>query len=78
LDGAAFKSCPSAPMTYRVSTAGISISVAWAISQYRQVLAAVAMAGRGVRQSMKVPTDSPEVIRYLRAIGIGRNVDAYA
>jgi hypothetical protein len=25
-----------------------------------------------------VPSDPPEVLRYLRAIGIGRNIDAYA
>jgi hypothetical protein len=61
-----------------VSTQAISISVAWAISQYRQALSAVGTGLRGARRIIKAPQDPPEVILYLRSIGIGRNIDAYA
>lgn len=61
-----------------MSTQTSSISIAWAISQYRQALAAVGLTKRGTASSIKKPTESPEIIRYLRSIGIGRHVDAYA
>jgi hypothetical protein len=54
-----------------------SLTVAWAISQYRQALKSVGLR-RGGPTSIKAPSDPPEVLRYLRAIGIGRNIDAYA
>jgi len=54
-----------------------SLTVAWAISQYRQALSSVGLGRRGAA-SIKAPSDPPEVLRYLRAIGIGRNIDAYA
>jgi hypothetical protein len=53
-----------------------SLTVAWAISQYRQALSSVGLGRRG--GTIKAPSDPPEVLRYLRAIGIGRNIDAYA
>jgi hypothetical protein len=55
-----------------------SLTVAWAISQYRQALSSVGLGRRGQATSIKAPSDPPEVLRYLRAIGIGRNIDAYA
>jgi hypothetical protein len=54
-----------------------SLTVAWAIQQYRQALNSVGLGRRGAT-SIKSPSDPPEVLRYLRAIGIGRNIDAYA
>ncbi len=56
----------------------ISISVEWAISQYRQVIATVTRAQRGAGGVVKIPKDPPEIVNYLRSIGIGRNIDAYA
>ena len=56
---------------------GVSISIAWAISQYRNVVKTVAMATRGAAGIVKIPKEPPEVVRYLRAIGIGRNIDVY-
>ncbi|HEY5341409.1 MAG TPA: hypothetical protein VIK27_10305 [Candidatus Aquilonibacter sp.] len=54
----------------------ISIPVSWAIAQYRQVLRTVsARTGLG---PVRVPHDPPDVVRYFRAIGIGRNIDLYA
>jgi hypothetical protein len=61
-----------------VSTQGISISVAWAISQYRAALATVGRGGRAVLTRIKGPSEPPEITAYLRSIGIGRNIDAYA
>jgi hypothetical protein len=55
-----------------------SLTIAWAIAQYRQALAAVGLRRGGAAHTIKAPSDPPEVIRYLRAIGIGRNIDAYA
>jgi hypothetical protein len=54
----------------------VAISVAWAIDQYRQVLRAV-NSGRGVGP-VRLPQDPPDVVRYFRAIGVGRNIDVYA
>lgn len=56
---------------------GISVSVAWAIAQYRQTLAALATRVQSVAQVMR-PRESPEATRYFRAVGIGRNIDVYA
>jgi hypothetical protein len=54
----------------------VSISVSWAIAQYRAVLqAAGTRAGFG---PARLPKDPPDVVRYFRAIGIGRNIDVYA
>jgi hypothetical protein len=54
----------------------VSISVSWAIAQYRAVLRTDSTrAGFG---PARIPTDPPDVVRYFRAIGIGRNVDVYA
>lgn len=54
----------------------VSISISWAIAQYREVLRTVsARTGLG---PVRVPKDPPDVVRYFRAIGIGRNVDVYA
>jgi hypothetical protein len=54
----------------------VSISVSWAIAQYRAVLQTVsARTGLG---PVRLPKDPPDVVRYFRAIGIGRNVDVYA
>jgi hypothetical protein len=61
-----------------VSTQGISISVAWAISQYRQALSTVGLGRGSAPQTVKVPRDPPEILRYLQSIGIGRHIDAYA
>jgi len=60
------------------TTPGISISIAWAISQYRNVVRTVANAAKGVGGIVKLPKEPPEVLHYLRSIGIGRNVDVYA
>lgn len=53
----------------------VAISVAWAIDQYRQVLRAVS-SGKGAGP-VRLPQDPPDVVRYFRAIGVGRNVDVY-
>jgi hypothetical protein len=54
----------------------VSTSVSWALAQYRQVLGAItSRAGLG---PVRLPTDPPDVVRYFRAIGIGRNIDVYA
>jgi len=54
----------------------IAISVSWAIDQYRQVLrTAGSRTGIG---PVRLPKDPPDVVRYFRAIGIGRNIDVYA
>ena len=54
----------------------ISISISWAIAQYRQV---AAIAGRlGGPRPPRQPADSPEVARYYHSIGLGRTIDAYA
>lgn len=57
---------------------GVSISVTWAISQYRQVLATVATRTRGQIQAIRAPKEPPEVLSYWRSIGIGRHIDSYA
>jgi hypothetical protein len=57
---------------------GISISVSWAISQYRHVLATIGSGVRTASRAIKAPSEPPEVIAYLHSIGIGRNIDAYA
>ena len=54
----------------------VTISVAWAIYQYRQVLRAMS-SSKGVGP-VRLPQDPPDVVRYFRAIGVGRNVDVYA
>lgn len=54
----------------------ISISVAWAIGQYQQVLRTVT-SGSGIGP-VRLPKDPPDVVRYFRAIGVGRNIDVYA
>jgi hypothetical protein len=54
----------------------VAISVAWAIDQYRQVLRAVS-SSKGVG-TVRLPQDPPDVVRYFRAIGVGRNIDVYA
>jgi hypothetical protein len=61
-----------------VSTQGISISVDWAIAQYRQALATVGLGRGGKTGPVKAPKEPPEVISYLQAIGIGRHIDTYA
>jgi len=54
----------------------VSISVSWAIAQYQAVLRTVsARTGLG---PVRVPKDPPDVVRYFRAIGVGRNIDVYA
>jgi hypothetical protein len=54
----------------------VSISVSWAIAQYRAVLRTVSTrAGFG---PVRIPKDPPDVVQYFRAIGVGRNVDVYA
>jgi hypothetical protein len=53
----------------------VTISVAWALDQYRQVLQAVNSRGAGYT---RLPQDPPDVVRYFRAIGVGRNIDIYA
>ena len=55
----------------------VSISVSWAISQYRQVLATAGARAKALLPA-KVPKEPPEVVAYFRAIGIGRHIDAYA
>lgn len=54
----------------------VSTSIGWAIAQYRAVLATV--GSRVKLGPVRVPSDPPDVTRYFRAIGIGRNVDVYA
>ncbi|MGD0969287.1 MAG: hypothetical protein ABR949_13495 [Candidatus Aquilonibacter sp.] len=54
----------------------VTISVAWALDQYRQVLRAVG-SSRGIGP-VRQPQDPPDVVRYFRAIGVGRNIDVYA
>ncbi|HTU70179.1 MAG TPA: hypothetical protein VMF11_07635 [Candidatus Baltobacteraceae bacterium] len=54
----------------------ISISVAWAIGQYQQVLRTV--TSRSGVGPVRLPKDPPDVVRYFRAIGVGRNIDVYA
>jgi hypothetical protein len=61
-----------------VSTQPTSLTIAWAIAQYRQALASVGLGKNAASRVVKTPSESPEIVRYLRAIGIGRNVDAYA
>ena len=54
----------------------MSISVSWALAQYRQVLQTVgSRTGLG---PVRLPKDPPDVVRYFRAIGVGRNIDVYA
>lgn len=54
----------------------VSISVSWAIAQYQAVLRTVSTrTGLG---PVRVPKDPPDVVRYFRAIGVGRNIDVYA
>jgi hypothetical protein len=55
----------------------ISVSLSWAIAQYQRVGAALRGAASITPPSIR-PKDPPQVIQYLRAIGIGRNVDVYA
>ena len=62
----------------KVSVQPLSVSVSWAISQYRQVLSVIASRTESLRQIVKLPKESPEIRQYLRAIGIGRNIDVYA
>jgi hypothetical protein len=54
----------------------ISNSVSWAIAQYRQVINAV--SSRTGLGPVRIPSDPPDVVRYFRAIGIGRTIDVYA
>jgi hypothetical protein len=54
----------------------VSISVSWAIAQYRQVLQTV--SSRTGLGPVRIPKDPPDVVRYFRAIGVGRNIDVYA
>lgn len=54
----------------------VTISVAWAIDQYRQVLRAMT-SGKGAAP-VRLPQDPPDVVRYFRAVGVGRNIDVYA
>jgi hypothetical protein len=54
----------------------VSISISWAIAQYRQVINAV--SSRTGLGPVRLPADPPDVVRYFRAIGIGRNIDVYA
>jgi len=54
----------------------LTISISWAIAQYRQV---IGIAGRlGGPRPPRLPSDPPEVARYFHSIGLGRNIDAYA
>jgi hypothetical protein len=55
----------------------VSISVSWAIAQYRQVLRTVSSVRAGLGPP-RLPKDPPDVVRYFRAMGIGRNIDVYA
>ncbi|HTX57111.1 MAG TPA: hypothetical protein VMD47_08405 [Candidatus Acidoferrales bacterium] len=55
----------------------VTISVAWAIDQYRQVLRTL-NSRTGLGGPVRVPKDPPDVERYFRAIGVGRNIDVYA
>ncbi len=65
-------------MVSSVSVLPLSVSVSWAISQYRQVLSVIASRTESLRQIVKTPKESPELRQYLRSIGIGRNIDIYA
>jgi hypothetical protein len=56
----------------------IGVSLSWAVSQYRSVVDAVSKRARSVGRINKQPKESPEVLAYLRSIGLGRNIDAYA
>lgn len=56
----------------------IGVSLSWAVSQYRSVVDAVSKRARSVGRLNKQPKESPEVLAYLRTMGIGRNIDAYA
>jgi hypothetical protein len=55
----------------------LQISVAWAISQYREIAGVINRRIRG-RQTVRTPNDPPEVTAYFRNVGIGRHVDVYA
>ena len=55
---------------------GISVSVAWAIAQYRQTLSTLATRVQSAAAVLR-PRESAETTRYFRAIGIGRNIDVY-
>lgn len=61
-----------------VSVLPLSVSVSWAISQYRQVLSVISTRTEALRQIVKLPRESEEIRSYLRSIGIGRNIDVYA
>jgi hypothetical protein len=61
-----------------VSAQTISVSLAWAISQYRETVATLAGRIQGVARALRPPQEPPEVTSYWRAIGVGRNIDAYA
>ncbi len=54
----------------------VTISVAWALDQYRQALRAVG-SNKGLGP-VRLPHDPPDVVRYFRAIGVGQNIDVYA
>jgi hypothetical protein len=54
----------------------VTTSVSWALAQYRQVLGAITSHTR--LGPVRLPSDPPDVVRYFRAIGIGRNIDVYA
>jgi hypothetical protein len=56
----------------------IGVSVTWAISQYRSVVDAVSKRARSIGRINKQPRESAETLAYLRSIGLGQNVDAYA
>lgn len=56
----------------------LSVPMTWAISQYRAVLSVIASRTEKLRSVVRAPRESPEVLNYLRSIGIGRNVDVYA
>ncbi|HET9030259.1 MAG TPA: hypothetical protein VFN49_08780 [Candidatus Aquilonibacter sp.] len=61
-----------------MSVLPLSVSVSWAISQYRQVLSVIASRTESLRGIVKIPRESAEVRAYLHSIGIGRNIDVYA
>ena len=54
----------------------VTISVAWALDQYRQVLRTV--GSRKGLGPVRLPQDPPDVVRYFRAIGVGQNIDVLA
>ncbi|HUZ48346.1 MAG TPA: hypothetical protein VMW12_01255 [Candidatus Dormibacteraeota bacterium] len=60
-----------------MSTPAISVSVSWAISQYRQTLTALSSRAQSLGKIVR-PKDPPEAVRYFRTIGLGRNIDTYA